>query len=1107
MKIIKNLFIPLLILCFGCRQKDQGLWVNYAPDSHSSIIVKNLRCEFLQNPLGIETLNPRLTWELSSGEKDKQIKSFQVFVSRDSLMLTQNKADLWDSGKISEGHKNQTIYNGSNLTSQSYAYWKVRVWDENGNISDWSPIGKWMVGLIEPDDWKAKWIGAIPENIPLDSRYYPHSGYHSAVEESPDVEKWVILDLSTREEIDEVWLYPAIKEPLDKDAYLFPDKFRIEISNDANFDTFTTVADETKNDYKIKGLSPYVKRFNPIQARYVRMLVTQLAERPKEKYAFALAEIEVRKDKKNKALEKSVITKDVYIHPPWESISINWQPERLVDGFLRPNFNHSNYSLNIPPSPLIRKGFNITKKVKRASLFITSLGLYEARINSRKVGDQILAPEWTDYHTRVNYQVYDVTNLLQEGENVMGAILADGWYANDVWSHPERGPYGFDRRLLAQLEIEYDDKLRETISSDQSWKIFEDGPIRQASLFDGEVYDARLDQIGWDSPGFDDSNWKAVNIDDSIDIILSAQLNEPIKVIDELMPVNVFKTKKKDTYIFDMGQNMVGWCRLTLPYNPGNQLTLRFAEVLTDDNTLYVENLRSAKQTDIYIPSVEERVLYEPRFTYHGFRFVEVSGLSRPPDLKTILGKVVASSSPSAGSFECSDTSLNQLWSNILWTQIGNMHSIPTDCPQRDERAGWMGDAQVFSQTAIFNLDMAAFFTKWIRDIRDSQLEDGRFPDFAPQVGTAGAFYNSPGWADAGVIVPWRMYENYGDTIVLGKQFMAMKKFIDFIQKHNPDLLWVNGIGNMYGDWLNGNTIISEDYPKDGGSVPNDVYSTAFFAYSTNILSKTAKVLNKIEDHNFYDSLATAIKHAFVREYIDNDGKIKGDTQAGYALALEFYLVPDRLKKKAVQHMVKAVEDYDYRISTGIQTTVRLMNQLSENGYNEVAYKLLESRRFPSWLYSIDQGATTIWERWDGYVKGRGFQNSGMNSFNHYAIGAVGEWMYRYILGINNDEKNPGYSHFIIRPILGGSLTWAKGSYHSIAGIISVYWEKDDDEFILEVEIPVNTNATVILPLGKGIIVSGTPIEKAPGIKFIQESDEGTKLMAQSGKYTFKVLL
>lgn len=1111
----------------------------HSNDKGSPVSIHNLRCEYLNSPLGIDVTQPRLSWELIAGENAMGQSAYQILVASDPALLMENKANLWNSGRVNSNQTNQIKYKGNVLQSRTYYYWKVRIWDKKGEVSNWSAITYWSVGLLNIKDWRAKWIGAATGQVPKEQQYYINHGYRSGIAPSPEANEWIIIDLGKNEEINEMRLFPV--QPLKKTpwlmlmkdhsenakSYLFPVQFKIDLSENEDFREYKTIADESREDYSQEGVRPYIKRFDSQKARYVRLRVFKLSpldtaqysypirlrsdsqgSKPAKTnpvgYAFALAEFEVfGNTNENLALNKPV--KESHQYPALQPATReNWSPEVLVDGFLEANAEKPN-SIGIPPSPLLRKEFEIKKKLKSALLYVTALGLYEARINGQKVGSQVLAPEWTDYYHRVQYQVYDVTSFLNDGMNTIGAMLADGWYAGAVFSHPNRGSYGFNRRLIAQLEINYSDGTNNIVPTDESWKIFDNGPIQQASIFDGELFDATLWQKGWDEPGFNDASWQKVIIDTTVSINLSAQMNEPIKVIKELQPVSVFKVKE-NTYIFDLGQNIAGWIRLSIPYNTDGKIIFRYGEMLNEDSTLYTANLRGAKQTDTYIAGKEEQIHYEPRFTYHGFRYVQISGLPQVPSLNSITAKVVASASPSAGSFETSNSAINKLWRNIVWTQRGNMHSVPTDCPQRDERAGWTGDAQVFSQTAIFNMDMAGFFTKWIRDIRDSQAEDGRFSDWAPSVGTWWNHYNSPGWADAGIIVPWKMFLNYSDTTVLEKQYGSMKKFIDNIFQQNHDFIWRNVRGEMYGDWLNGDEISYYDYPRQGGKVPDEVYSTAFFAYSTGIASEIAKVLDKKQEEKYYGSLADSIKNAFRREFISDDGRITGNTQAGYALALEFDIVPENLKRKAVGHMVDCLLQYDNRMSTGIQSTIRLMNQLSENGYSDIAYRLLESKRFPSWLYSIDQGATTIWERWDGYVKGRGLQNAGMNSFNHYAIGAVGEWMFRHILGINYSTENPGYRHVIIKPEPGGSLIWAKGTYHSINGAIAVSWTKDREKFELDIQIPVNTVATVILPvLGKKIAVNGSTTKKTPGVHFINEDEGEKKLLVQSGRYRFKV--
>lgn len=1089
--MIYRILLVLIIVCtLSCR--------NNQP---SSIAVQHLRCEYLENPEGIDARQPRLSWQLFSDTRNQVQTAYQILVASDSAKLANNEADIWDSRKVNSPATTFIPFGGKALESGKKYYWKLKIWDGDKNETAWSDIASWSMGLLDSTDWKAKWIGSEPERIPLEARYYIHSGYHSAFESTADVTKTILIDLGTQQSFSTLKVYPSLWGKELK-PYLFPEAFTVQASADESFSNPVLLADLLTSDYKAAANQPFVVSFDATSARYIRITVNKLAKLDDHRYAFALAELMlIDNNGENIALGASVKVKDTYdVYPKFSNEK--WWPELLTDGFVKPNPQHLAKAIPVPASQLLRKEFKAEKEIRRASLYVTSLGLYEIAINGKKVGNQVLAPEWTDYHTRVQYQTYDVTHLLKPGENAIGAMIADGWYAGAIFSHPNRGSYGFDRKILAQLQLEYTDGTRDVIPTDASWNVKPNGPI-VASIFDGETYDARVEEKGWNEPGFNSQGWQQATVYDRVSVAVSAQMNEPIAVVQEIKPVKIIP-QKNGTYIFDLGQNIAGWIQLNLPYNPGKKIVFRHGEVLDADGSLYTANLRSAKQTNTYIPGTEATIQYEPRFTYHGFRYVEIDGLTKPPALDYVIGKVVASSSPVTGSFESSSKDLNKLWDNILWTQRGNMHSSPTDCPQRDERAGWMGDAQVFSNNAIFNMDMGAFFTKWIRDIRDSQNEDGRFPDYAPQVGTWGNFYNSPGWGDAGVIVPWRLYEHYGDTGILSVQYPAMKKFVASVLKQNADLLWKNARGNMYGDWLNGNTIIEAGYPKEGGQVPDDVYSTAFFYYSTNLVAKTARLLHKGNDVRYYDSLSSAIKDAFVKNYIKDDGTIEGNTQAGYALALDFDLVPESLRRQAAAHMVEAVKAYDYRISTGIQTTIRLMNQLTRFGYSDIAYRLIESRRFPSWIYSIDQGATTIWERWDGYVEGRGFQNIGMNSFNHYAIGAVGEWMYRSILGINNDPAEPGYRHFFIEPVPGGSLTFAKGSYNSIAGKIEVSWRKNGNEFYLDVTVPANCSATVTIPSDNNITENQVNIKQVKYIKVISVGDNKTKVIVPSGKYSFK---
>ncbi len=771
------------------------------------------------------------------------------------------------------------------------------------------------------------------------------------------------------------------------------------------------------------------------------------------------------------------------------------------------------------PSPVFRKQFELGKRVQRAVVTVTSLGMYELRINGRRVGDRLLTPEWTDYHTRVQYQTYDVTDLLKQGPNAVGATLADGWYAGRLGiSHivkngPLRGHYGTKLALLMQMRVYYADGSSDLVVSDASWRVTTDGPVRKACILDGEVYDSRKEMRGWDTAGFDDSAWSPAELTGEVKARPVAQPNEPIRITEEIQPVDITEPRP-GIYVVDFGQILAGWCRLKVNGPAGTMVTLRHVEVLEPDGMIYRDNLRmkplggelGARQEDQFILDGSGTQILEPHFTYHGFRYVEVTGLPGRPSKDSILARVFHSAPPMAGAFSCSSPLLNQLMSNIVWTHRDNMHSVPTDCPQRDERMGWMGDMLVFAQPACFNMDMAAFFTKWILDIGDDQAEDGRFPDFAPHPYNANALFSGvPAWGDAGVVVPWRMYVNYGDRRAIDKQFDACRRWVDWIHGKNPDLLWKNDRNNDYGDWLNGDTLKLEGFPKGEAEMPKEVFATAFFQHSTELTAKMARLLGRQAEAQTYGKLAEDIRQAFNKAYVSDDGRVKGNTQSAYAIALDFNLLPKDKREAAARYMVERIDAYKKHISTGFHTTVMLMNQLTVAGRSDVGYMLINNRTIPSWGYTIDQGATTIWERWDGYVAGRGYQDPAMNSFCHYAIGSVGEWMYRSILGINPDENQPGYRHFFLRPQIGGGLTWAKGSYDSISGRIVSDWRVDDDKFTWKIVVPANTTATISVPTmdAASVMEGGKAAALAEGVKAAGLDAGAAVFEVVSGTYRF----
>jgi alpha-L-rhamnosidase len=760
-----------------------------------------------------------------------------------------------------------------------------------------------------------------------------------------------------------------------------------------------------------------------------------------------------------------------------------------------------------PSSILARKPFALSGKVRRATVFVTGLGMYELRINGRRVGEQLLAPEWTDYRKRILYQAYDVTDLLQEGENAVGAMLGAGWRMSPMFLARFVGDE--QMQLLMRLEIELADGARKTIVSDESWRASDRSPVIAATIYDGERYDARREQPGWDRAGFDDSQWAACAAvplgKDGRAPLLVRQQNEPIRVDRELGPVKISEPKP-GVYVFDMGQNMVGWVRLKTRGPAGTTVRVRHAEMLNDDGTIYTANLRRAKQTAHYTLKGDGAEVFEPHFTYMGFRYVELTGLTEKPTRETVLGRVFFSAAPRAGRFECSDDMINRIMHCAEWGLRGNLMSTPTDCPQRDERLGWMGDIQIFTRTAVFQHDMAAFFNKWVPDVRDAQFADGRFSNYAPDPGDGMRVAPGvPGWADAGTIVPWRQYQNYGDKRMLAEHYEAARRWVEYIRGQNPDLIFRKGRGADFNDWLNADRWKVKGMPRRGAAVPKPLFGTAFFAHSTEIVAKMSAVLGKKEDAKKYGDLFRRIKAAFNAEFVQPDGTLLGDTQAGYALTLEFDLLPEESRAVAARRMVAGLARYRGHLSTGFQTTHRFLLQASRYGAVDESYRLVQLRECPSWGAMIDNGATTIWERWDGYVKGRGFQNPGMNSFNHYAFGSVGEWVWRVVAGINLDESRPGYKHFVLRPRPGGGLTWAKGRYHSIRGPIESEWRREGKKLSYRVAIPPNTSATVYVATSAAdsVLESGRQAGDSPGVKFLRHEDGTAVYAVESGRYEF----
>jgi len=744
--------------------------------------------------------------------------------------------------------------------------------------------------------------------------------------------------------------------------------------------------------------------------------------------------------------------------PAWWQTAL-FSPADWTAKWIGPGFEE----LPSQPSPLFRKEFTTGKTVQSAIVYITAHGLYEAQLNGRRIGDGFLTPGWTSYNKRLQYQVYDVTDLVRNGQNALGVTLASGWYRGYIGFSGQKEYYGKDISLLLQLVIRYKDGSTATIASDGSWKS-STGEIRNAEIYNGETIDAREERKGWEQPGYDDKGWSGVKVEELPMTTLIATYNQPVKRQEVFRAQRVFSSPAGEQLV-DFGQNLVGWVSLKARGKAGDRIIISHAEVLDKSGNFYTDNLRSAKATDTFILSGHGDETFEPHFTFHGFRYIRVTGYPGVLSKEDVQAVSLYSDMPRTGSFTCSNPLINQLQHNIQWGQRGNFLDVPTDCPQRDERLGWTGDAQVFSRTAAFNMGVDNFFTKWLKDVAADQSPKGAIPFVIPNVLGNGA---SAGWADVGTIIPWNMYLAYGDRRVLETQYPSMKAWVEYMRGQSRDDLWNTGF--HFGDWL----FYRPFDDNDGRSAVTDKYLIAqcFYAHSTQLLINAAKVLGRTEDAAAYEQLLKKIKAAFVREYMTPNGRLVSGTQTAYVLALEFEMLPDSLRMQAARRLADNVKDYDYHLTTGFLGTPYLCHVLSKWGHTDIAYRLLFQEDYPSWLYPVKMGATTIWERWDGIKPDSTFQTPGMNSFNHYSYGAIGDWMYRVVAGIDTYEEAPGYKHSRIYPRPGGGLTEAEARLETGYGELSSHWKREKDSLMLDVVIPPNTSSTVYIPAPDGGVVT-----------------------------------
>jgi len=749
------------------------------------------------------------------------------------------------------------------------------------------------------------------------------------------------------------------------------------------------------------------------------------------------------------------------------------------------------------PSPVFRKPFMLHKKIRSAIAYITARGLYEAMINGQRVGDAYLTPGWTSYKNRLPYETFDVTALLRDGANVVGATLGSGWYRGYIGFSGQKNFYGKNLSLLMQIDLNYEDGSVESIVTDNTWKS-STGEIKGSEIYNGEFIDARDEKKGWALPGYNDSDWYPVTLPGPSPAKLIAAYNEPIKKQETFKPLRVFSSPKGEKLI-DFGQNLVGWVIVKVKGKPGDRITISHAEVLDKSGNFYTDNLRAAKAQDTYILKGGEEEIFEPHFTFHGFQFIKVEGY--PGELKPENFTAVAlySDMKKTGNFTSSNALINQLQHNIQWGQRGNFLDVPTDCPQRDERLGWTGDAQVFSRTASFNMGVNNFFAKWLGDVEADQLGNGSLPFVIPNV--LGSFGGSTGWADATTIIPWNMWLAYGDRRILEHQYKSMKAWVDYMQKSSKDDLWNTGF--HFGDWL----FYSPADDNDGRAAVTNKYLIAqcFYAHSTQILIDAANVLGKSDDATYYGLLLKKIKEAFLKEYMTPNGALVSGTQTAYVLALGFDMLPEAFRSQAAVRLAENVKSYNNHLTTGFLGTPYLCQVLTRFGYLDLAFKLLLQDTYPSWLYPVKMGATTIWERWDGIKPDSTFETPSMNSYNHYSYGAIGDWMYRVVAGIDTYADGPGYKHVQIMPHMGGGLTMAGAELQTYYGKLSSAWKIENNKVFLDVEIPANVTGTVFIPdAGAGLVSeSGNQLTTNQAIQSGISKDGYLEVKLGSGVYHF----
>lgn len=992
----------------------------------------HLRCESVKNPLGIDVANPHLSWQSDSTQRNWMQTAYRIVVST-SPSPRNASAKVWESGKVMSAESVGVSYGGPSLKPRTRYYWSVRVWDANGKSSQSNEAAWWETGLLN-QEWKAKWIAwKNPEqDSELDGVRWIWVAGQDALKAAPKAVAEFRCNLELTQKPREAALFLLARGNFVAKV----NGHEVGSKKNDNWLEFDRedIAQQLvvgKNLIEISVIAPEAD--NPGTPAAPSTVIAALAGLLK------LTDGDGRSTR-------------VPINEAWSArlaSTPNWQPAIVAGNLSDPQFGKLLPGSLPQPAVLLRKRFQVSKTVRSARLYATALGSYRIFLNNQRVGQDVLTPDFTDYSKRVLYQTYDVTNLVTAGSNAIGAILGNGWFGSGMtWNGR---PFLFlppPTRLLAQLEIQYSDGTRDVVATDESW-VGAPSPIRRSEIYAGEFYDARLELPDWAKASFDDSAWGHAFTLAAPAIAVVGQVSAPVHVAQTITPTSVIP-RADGSYIFDMGQNTVGWVRLKASGPAGTQIRLRFAEILSPDGSIYRENLRNADATDVFVLAGKGEETYTPLFTFHGFRYVEVTGYPGVPTAAALTGEVINSldGGPS-GTLVTSSDLVNRMWKIGIWGQRGNFLSIPTDCPQRDERLGWMGDAGVFWRTGTFNFDIQAFSHKFLRDITDAQTPDGAFTNVSPDLLRPDGSEGAPGWGDAGVILPWTVWLQYGDKQAITDNWNAMERWMDYIAKANPNFLRTKAVGPNYADWL---------APDE--RTPKDLLATSYWALIAGMMVDMARAIDNKEAVDRYTALIENVRKAYQAAYIKDDGQVAGGTQTAYVVTLYMRLAPPALEATMVNKLVADIESRSWHLSTGFLGTPFLLFTLAEQGRADVAYRLLLNETYPSWGYMLSKGATTWWERWNGDTG-----DPGMNSYNHYAFGSVMAWVYRSVAGIDTIVGGAGYREIVVHPMLDARLTHARGEYDSVYGRIVSDWNATPGKsFSINLTIPPNTKAKVYLP-------------------------------------------